>query len=982
MWNRSSRWWAMGLALALLPTAGPGQPKGTPGPMAAKEVAAKMTLPPGFQATLFAAEPEVVQPIAFTFDDRGRMWVVECLSYPHWIKDGKPGKDRIVILEDTDGDGVHDKRTVFYDKGANFSGIQLGFGGVWVTALPNLLFIPDANQDDAPDGPPRVVLDGWNLNCKHNVFNSLTWGPDGWLYGLNGITATSQVGRPSTPDKDRVPMNCGVWRFHPTKEKFEVVCHGTTNPFGLDFDEHGEIFFTNCVIKHLWHALPGAHYQRMFGQDFNPNVYHLIESCADHIHWGGGAWTDSRGGKGAHDSPGGGHAHAGCMVYLSDHFPAEFRNSVFTCNLHGSRVNRDSLHRVGSGYVAKHEKDFLTVPDPWYRGLAIHQGPEGAVYISDWSDTGECHNYDIAHLTSGRIYRVSHGKTTPLNKDLSKLTDHELVELQTSSNEWMVRHARRLMQERIAARVLSPDVAKELKQLVKTQKDAPQRLRALWALYCIGSADRELLLPLLNDTQPTVRAWAVTLLVEDGILPEAAESKLVVLAKQEKDSFVRMKIASALQRLPSEQRWSITEALAAKDHDASDTPLSLMLWYAIEPAVPKNVTRALGLLQVARQPLLRECIARRIVGDKANLENLAQLLAKVEDDAVRADVLRGIGEAWQGVRQVPMPKSWPTAYARLSISAKDEVRDRAMLLATVFGDQQALASMKAMLVDSSAPVPARESALRTLLTQKNADLLPALQKLLDDAKLRGPALRGLAAFGEPSTPALILKHYGEFASSEKADALQTLASRPAYALALLDAVEAGQVPRRDVSAFTVRQIQSLKDKQVAQRLEKVWGVIRPASAEKAKLATRYKSLLTADTLKQADLANGRTLYNKTCASCHVLFGEGGKVGPEITGAQRGSLDYWLDNILDPSAVVPKEYQVTVFEMKDGRVVNGVLLNDGEVVTIQTLNEVLRVPRGDIDTRSRSSLSLMPEGLFSNLSDTEVRDLIAYLSSKK
>src|SRR6266542_1537511 len=200
-------------------------------PLPPREAPLRMTLPDGFQATLFAGEPDVVQPIAFAFDDRGRLWVAECLSYPHWLKDDKEGHDRILIFEDTDGDGRFDTCKVFHDKLANVSGLDLGFGGVWVCATPNLLFIPDKDGDDVPDGPPEVVLDGWSLEAKHNVFNGLAWGPDGWLYGCNGITATSKVGKPGTPDAQRVPFNCGVWRFHPTRRQFEVVAWGTTNPW-------------------------------------------------------------------------------------------------------------------------------------------------------------------------------------------------------------------------------------------------------------------------------------------------------------------------------------------------------------------------------------------------------------------------------------------------------------------------------------------------------------------------------------------------------------------------------------------------------------------------------------------------------------------------------------------------------------------------------------------------------------------------------
>ena len=290
-----------------LATAQPVPPKDAPG---------KMKVPDGFKVQLFAGEPDVVQPIAFTFDDRGRMWVVECLMYPKWSQDGKGGKDRVVILEDTDGDGTFDKKTVVIDGGVNLSGIEWGFGGIYLCSSPNLLFVPIT--DDKP-GKPEVLLDGWNIkDAKHNIFNSLIWGPDGWLYGCNGIQTKSKVGRPGAADRDRVLFDCGVWRFHPTRKVFEVVATGTTNPFGLDFDEHGEMFITNCVIDHLFHIVPGGRYTRMYGQDYNPHTYGYMGSAVDYKHWGERATGRTAGPtkrpgryKKAHDDAGGGHAHSG-----------------------------------------------------------------------------------------------------------------------------------------------------------------------------------------------------------------------------------------------------------------------------------------------------------------------------------------------------------------------------------------------------------------------------------------------------------------------------------------------------------------------------------------------------------------------------------------------------------------------------------------------------------------------------------------------
>jgi putative membrane-bound dehydrogenase-like protein len=599
---------AVSLFVALIPALAE-PPKDRPVPPS--EAAARMVLPAGFRATLFAGEPDVVQPMAFTFDGRGRVWVVECYSYPHWIRKGE-GKDRILIFEDTDNDGRFDARKVFWDRGTNLSGIQLGFGGVWLCATPYLLFLPDRDGDDAPDGPPEVLLDGWSLDAKHNVFNGLAWGPDGWLYGCSGILATSRVGKPGTPDKERIALNCGVWRYHPTRGDFEVVAHGTTNPWGLDWDDSGQMFITNCVIHHLWHVVPGAHFQRMYGQDFNPNLYRLMDSCADHIHWGGGHWTESRGGLGKHDPAGGGHAHAGCMVYLGDNWPERYRNGVFMCNIHGNRINHDILERKGSGYNAKHGKDFLFANDPWFRGLAVQYGPDGGVFITDWCDTGECHNYERVHL-SGRIYKVVYGEAPrPANRGVSaKSSDAELVKLQLHRNDWHVRHARRILQERAAAGKLDKETQPALLKILRDHPDVTRRLRALWALHVIGGVDEALVRELLTGPHADLRAWAVVLELEDRRASPAILRRLAELAADDPSPFVRLHLASGLQRLPLEQRWPIAEALIAHAEDAGDPSLPLMYWYAIEPLATADAERFIGLILKAKIPLVREFIARR-----------------------------------------------------------------------------------------------------------------------------------------------------------------------------------------------------------------------------------------------------------------------------------------------------------------------------------------------------------------------------------
>jgi len=302
------------------------------------------------------------------------------------------------------------------------------------------------------------------------------------------------------------------------------------------------------------------------------------------------------------------------MIYLGGNWPDAYRNRLFTCNIHGNRLNRDRLEPKGSGYVVKHEPDFLFANDPWFRGLAVQYGPDGGVYVADWSDTGECHNYVEVDRKNGRIFKVVYGdvKTKPI--DLAKLSDRELVALHaTSENEWQVRHARRLIAERSMTRTIAFDAVSELMSMLSTAKAETRRLRALWTLNDIGALGRDGLVRLLpTDANPgSVRAWAVRLLADRGEPDARTLAAFASLAKSDPSPVVRLALASALQKLSIADRWPIAEALAAHAEDATDQNLPLMIWYGIEPMVQADPSRALNLAASAKIPLIRRYIARR-----------------------------------------------------------------------------------------------------------------------------------------------------------------------------------------------------------------------------------------------------------------------------------------------------------------------------------------------------------------------------------
>jgi putative membrane-bound dehydrogenase-like protein len=937
-----------------------------------------MIVPDGFHVTLFASEPDCQQPIAFCIDDRGRLWVAEAYNYPQ--HGTRPG-DRIVIFADTDGDGRFNRRTVFYDRLNYVTGIEVGFGGVWVMSPPYFYFLPDHNGDDQIDGEPRILLDGFGNHANsHNLANALAWGPDGWLYGTHGRTNWSLVGVPGSPERERIRFDGGVYRYHPVRHVFEPFADGTTNPWGIDWNDLGDAFVCNCVNPHVFHVIQGAHYEPWRNRESSRFAYQRIPTIADHLHFVGRSSVRDGLFSADEDEAGGGHAHCGTMVYLGDNWPDQYRNTLFTNNIHGHRINNDLLRRSGSGYTASHGRDLMRSRDPWFMGVTLGYGPDGAVFVSDWSDTGECHSVVNTRRGTGRIYKISYGEIRSRPVDLGSLPDEELVELQLHRNDWYVRHARRLLQERAAQR---PDVsaaATRLREMFAEQTDVSRKLRALWALHGMNQLDADFLTQQLSHESEYVRAWAVRLLCEDIKPPAMALARFRELAGGD-SPYVRLQLACALQRLPPEHRWSIAQSLMGHAEDVQDPNLPLMIWYGIEPLVDVDLERFVELAKSTRIPLLARHIGRRTASSRdaqRGLEWIVRTLLVI-DDGMKSELLGGTIDGLGGHRSAAMPPSWRAVYANLRNHKIDAIREQSLRVALIFDDPTALAALRQVAADATAKPIARNRAIESLVAKHADDLTPLLLTLVDDPETRRSALRGLAEYDDPDTPRVLLCDYSSYDPATRQDAIQTLAARPAWATELLNAVSAGQVPRSDLTAYTARQLHSLGDVVVSERLKTLWGELRSTSAEKTQLIADLKRRLTAESLAQADRSGGRVIFDQTCASCHRLFGAGGNIGPDITGSQRTNLDYLLQTLVDPSSAVPRDYQMHVITTSTGRVITGLLSSETEsAVTIQTINEKIVVPESEVEARTISPLSIMPEGMLRNLSIRQVRELFAYI----
>lgn len=950
----------------------------------AQHVVAGMMLTPGFQAELIAAEPEVRQPIAFAIDERGRLWVAEAYSYPKKQPEGK-GKDRILIFEDVDGDGTFKKRTVFIEGLNLVSGMEVGFGGVWIGAAPELLFIPK-DQNDKP-GKPQVLLDGWGYQDTHETINSFCWGPDGWLYGNQGVFTRSLIGKPGTPDEKRIPLHSGVWRYHPVRHEFEIFAHGGSNQWGLDFNEAGHLFMTHCrsfwggggtthVIRngHFWNQSNGGYapFISNAAPDFAPDLKNFLPASARYDSGEGGA------GKPGTTAIYGGHSHVGTMIYLGDNWPEIYRDHLFTHNLHGHQMNQQENVRQGSGYETFHAGyDLMFAPDPQYIAVDLQTGPDGAVYVIDWCDLQHCHNpaEEKWDRSNGRIYRISWARTYhPVKVDLGAKNDVELAAMQTQHNDWYSRTARQLLQERATTRKIDAQAIDLLRHLAAASPNYAHVLRALWTLQVIGGLDEATLAAALHHSDDRVRAWAVQLATDGG--PALSAQTLISLAQDDPSPTVRLALASALPVLPPETCWKVGTALASHGEDAADRFLPKMIWYGLARVIADDFARGLAMAEKTPLPSLANSIRWFAATRPDGRELLVSHIAGDSEELAK-DELRILAFGLKNEAKAPMPKEWPRARARFADSSAPTYE-----LSALFGDKEVIARTRSTLADEHAPIADRRAAFNLLKRIGDSESIPVFATLLDIDEFRSAVIPLLSGSNDPATAIALIARFPKLSDRDRIAALSTLTSRPALAKVLLDAVNEGTLDKKLLGSFQVRQMRSLQDSQVNKMLDKTWGKVTESSAQMKATIARLQKAYQEAPLWAYDAGAGKKMFQQTCAACHSMNGQGGKLGPDLTGSWRNGVTYFLENIVDPNAVVGDQYQLTVILKRDGSVVSGIMEQETDTaVTLRTVTEVLTIAKSEIKNRQKRAESMMPAGILEALPERNVIELLKFLTSK-
>jgi putative heme-binding domain-containing protein len=957
----------------------------------------KFQVAEGLAVELIAAEPTVRQPVHLSFDPKGRLWVVNYEQYPfpaglriveydRYIRakfdkvpppppNHFPGRDRITIHEDTDGDGTFDRVKTFVEGLNIATSVLVGDGGVWVSNPPYLLFYPDRNGDDIPDGDPEVHLSGFGLEDTHAVMNSLTWGPDGWIYGAQGSTCTAKVRVEMTKQTQTTDfLGQAIWRYHPPTHRFEIVAEGGGNTFGVVFDDQGRLFSgTNYSNYRGVHYVQGGYYIKGWGKH-GPLTNPFAFGYFDHM---------------PHTGNGDRLTHT-FIVYGGDSLPRHYHGKIIGPSPLQHRLHVSRLEPLGSTFRTVEEPFLLSSSDGWFRPVDVKAGPDGALYVADLYENRISHvdPRDNWHRSSGRVYRIKSAGAAPLPRfNLFEKSSEQLVELLGHPNRWFRENARRVLADRHDASVVPT-----LRRWLREEK-GQRALEALWVLNLLDPHFEENWLVASQHENPAVRLWVVRLLADRQALPRS--DAVLDRVARETNREVLSQWASTAKRVPAPLGLRVAMALFSRDELADDPYIPLLLWWAVEAHAGNSSGRELILDLLQDQAIwhakmapsyLIERVAQRwaMAGSASDLTACTKLLLRAPDGQSRDRVLFGIEKGLSGRAAGQLPAEFRSAIAQAL--AGDRVQ-RHLLLGIRVGHPGAVETALTILRDEKAPPDQRLDLIRLLTEVPQPAATSELRELLRQSKsvpLRLAALTALQRQAQPEVGQEIL-HLActDWAGHEDlvAAACMTLAGRPAWALILVQAVDAGTMKAQQVPLEAVRLIKRYDRPELARLVEKHWGRIRPSTpAEKQEEMLRLANILKSQTGSESA---GKIVFSNSCAKCHKLFGEGGTVGPDLTGYERTNIRFWLENIIDPSAMIRDEYQTIVIDTQDGRTLTGIVAAQDQATLTLRLNDgqTVRLPRKEIEEMRASPTSLMPDDLLKNLTDQQIRDLFAYLMKK-
>ena len=972
-----------------------------------KESASRLEPGREFAVDLLLHEPLIAQPFHFSFDERGRLWVAQSRQYPypagltmisrdkyyraHYDKVPPPppnhdrGADIISIHESTKGDGVYDRHKVFLDGLNMANAVVRGYGGVWVMHTPYLLFYPDANGDDVPDGPPEVRLAGFNFEDTHSIANGLVWGPDGWLYGAQGSTTSCRVTRPGIdpPGTPGVAFDgCMVWRYHPTSKAFEIFSEGGGNTNGLEVDAQGRLHSGhNGGETRGWHFVQGGFYQMQgvdpgkFGPPRNPYAFGELPKMRTPDH-----------------------------VVRFTHFGAFADGTAMPSNYAGLLFALDPLHNMvvtsvrtprGATFETKDQEPALRSSDPSFRPVFIANAPDGSLYIADMYEFYIAHGQHYQNQidpTTGRIYRLR-GKDAVLEKDvnLAAKSTAQLIALLSHPNKWHRHTAVRLLGER-----KDPEAAAPLRKAIAGEPGLGA-LGALWALHQSAGLDEATAIAALAHPFPAVRLWTVRLLGDEwgmnrnlgvgrhsskgGLLPDKVFEALLARAGTERDPEVLSQMASSARRLNAPQALPLVAAVLGHDELVQDPYIPLLCWWVFEAHIPESTREIAGLFatpalwdraMVFEHVLSR--LARRyaVEGKRQDLLLAAALFEQAPSPRHAAQLLKGVEEAFRGRPMSGLPDELLAGFRKSG--------PLPLMFRVRLGERDAVAEGIRRIQDAKAKPEERLLFARAMGELRDPEAVPALLSAATEDgtnELRKASLAALSSFDHDEIGAKVSALLPRVAGDVQTAAFTLLASRAKWSVRLLDAVQAGRVKVKEVPEDVATRLRASEDKQVAELAARVLPAPAAVPAEFKKRIDEITAILKGGT---GNPYAGEATFTDRCAKCHKLFFKGGNVGPDLTAYQRDNLGTMLLSIVNPSAEIREGYQYYLVQTTDDRVLSGFFVDrDNQVTVLRGLEgENITLRASEIKAIKATGQSLMPTGLLDGLSDQQLRDFFAYL----
>jgi putative membrane-bound dehydrogenase-like protein len=990
-----------------------GRAQQVPGPrLEPAESAAKMTTAEDLKVELILAEPQIAQPFHFSFDERGRLWVTHSRQYPypagltmlsrdkyyraHYDKvpPAPPNHDRgldlITIHESTKGGGGYDSRKVFVD-GLNMANAAVrGHGGVWVMHTPYLLFYPDRNDDDIPDGPPEVRLAGFGLEDTHSIANGLVWGPDGWLYGGQGSTTSSRVVRPGLDPANAPGVHfegCMVWRYHPDTRAYEIFAEGSGNTFGLEFDAEGRLYSGhNGGQTRGWHYVQGGFYLMQgvdpgkFGPPRNPYAFGELPMMAT-------------------STPVVRFSHFGAFADGTA-MPARYRGMLFALDpLHNVVIMAERSPR-GSTFSTADRGPALRSSDPAFRPVYIANAPDGSLYVSDMYDFYVAHGQHYQNqidINSGRMYRLS-GSEMPGERDfnLAAKTTPELVALLAHPNKWHRSTAVRLLGER-----RDPTAAPLLQQLLAHDRDLGA-LNALWALHQSAGLDEATAIAALQHPSAAVRMWTARLLGDErglnrnlgagqharvsereqaGNLPAPVFAAFRTQAAKEKNAEVLSQFASTARRLNASQALPLAATVLGHDESVSDPYIPLLGWWVFEAHIPAANREVLALFTHAAvwdEPAVREHLLPRLArryaveGRRQELLVLAELFQRAPSPAHAARLMVGLEEAFRGRPMTGLPDELVTA-----IQAAGQAP---LAFRLRQAEPAAVDEAVAVIQNDKAKPEERLRHVRTFGEIRAAKAVPALMAVAaGNARedLRKAALVALSAYDDETIGARVAELLPSLKGLTQQAAFTMLASRTSWSLRLLETIQSGRIAAAVVPDDVANRLRRHRDAQVSDMAKRVLPRAMTVASDYQRRIQDVASILQRGA---GDPYQGEATFTARCAACHKLFFKGGNVGPDLTTYQRDDLGTMLLSIINPNVEIREGYQYTIIETTDGRTLSGFVVDrDNQVTVLRTLGGENITLRGtEIKELQPLGQSLMPAGLLDDLNEQQLRDFFAYM----